>query len=135
ISRSHENLSNSSNQLNQEKAILDRQVLRTLLATGSDFSWVENAESVALVRLLRSTYKLPSSRALSHEILDTEYSIVKQEIDRTINEATYITIATDGWSSQRPSDFVNFLVINQNRNAELYDVLDISNERHQAEKI
>ncbi|CAG8502626.1 4367_t:CDS:2 [Paraglomus occultum] len=135
ITRSQENLSNSSNQLNQEKAVLDRQVLRTLLATGSDFSWVENAESIALVRLLRSTYKLPSSRALSNEILDTEYNVVKQEIDRTINEATYITIATDGWSSQRPSDFVNFLVINQNRNAELYDVLDISNERHQAEKI
>ncbi|XP_025190395.1 zinc finger BED domain-containing protein 1-like, partial [Melanaphis sacchari] len=73
-------------------------------------SIVENSGFRHLVKLLDSRYQIPSRRAISRTIIPNMYDEVKNKIQVVLNDAKYISVTTDIWTSINTDSFITITV-------------------------
>lgn len=63
------------------------------------FRLVESESFNAFVRELDPRYRLPTRKALSHEMIPNTYDVLKQSVMSSLSQATAVALTTDAWTS------------------------------------
>lgn len=66
------------------------------------------------VRRLRPAYELPSSKRIAGALLIKAHLDLSKKINEVLDDAKYLHIVSDGWSSLRRDHYVNFIAVLNN---------------------
>lgn len=100
-----------------KKKILDQQVIRMIAKEYYSLSIVEDPEFKKFVNMLNPTYVLPSRKTISTSLLPVLYNQIYDQVkDDICNNAQFVSLTTDGWTSLRNESYlavtVHFIDIN-----------------------
>lgn len=69
------------------------------------FSVVKDEGFKALINYLEPGYKMPSRYILSNTLLDAQYSEAQKKLKDELENAKYVSITTDGWTSRATTSY------------------------------
>jgi len=76
---------------------------------------------------IRPSFKPPKKDAMGGKLLDSEYDRVKMSADDKIKGATYLALASDGYSNDRGDGLLNFVVLTPE--PVFYKTIDLKDKR------
>ena len=92
------NIQNFLDRISQsEQDDIELSVAQTIFECGLSLSLLELKPVKKLFKKIRPALRLPSRKKLSTTLLNKTYENTKDEIDKIINEAEFISIISDGW--------------------------------------
>lgn len=113
------------------QAQTDTLLARAVYATGVPFSLFEHPLWEELFHKLRPAYKLPTRKVLSTTLLEKEFLLVKEQIEKNIESSVNLNLALDGWSNIRNEGILNFIVYTPN--PYFYSFVETKRNRHTSE--
>lgn len=96
-----------------KRSKIDSVLSQFVFNTGISFRVVESPYFKKLINELNPAYaeQIPNRQKLSTKLLDEEYSAIKNELDRMLQETVCgLTLITDGWTNVRKDHLVNFCI-------------------------
>ena len=94
----------------QEQKKYDTLLARTIYASASPFSMVENPHWKSFFNAIRAAYVVPSRFKISEPLLDSEYDKIKVQTVATVSASDSVGLMCDVWSSIRNEPIINFVV-------------------------
>ena len=126
-------------QINHFHCIENKQLInnfgRAVVSANLPFSFVEDPEVQKLFALFNAYYKLPSRKWVSTNIIEDLNNDVEIEIQRFLMNSRFVTLSGDGWTSRTRNSIINYVVINEKRQSELYKIENKSNQQHLGEQV
>lgn len=113
-----------------ERNTINKQLLYALVSANVPFSFVENPEVIKLFNIIRPSYKLPSRKTLSTEILENVHNNVESQIEKFITQSKFLTLSGDGWTDVSQHSIISFVLTNEKRISHLWKAEDFSSQRH-----
>jgi len=129
IQSSIDNYADKPFSTHRKKAIY-KQIGRAVASANLPFSFVDDPEVKKLFALFNSYFKLPSRKWLSTDIIEDLNNDVIIEIQNFITNSHFIILSGIGWTSQTRNNIVNYVLVNENRQSELYKIENKSNQQH-----
>ncbi|KAH9367251.1 hypothetical protein HPB48_013134 [Haemaphysalis longicornis] len=86
----------------------DKALAKATHASNSPFSLVTNGYWQTAFKALRPSYNPPSRQSLSGPLFHAEYEVASVSIINLIEEASCITLVTDGWTNLEAESRMNF---------------------------
>ena len=93
-----------------EKEEIDAILARMIFGLGLPLSLVEAPAFIEFCKKLRPSYELPSRRIISERLLNKEFENTQKSVKQLVNDAKFVSIATDGWTNLRNEPIVNFII-------------------------
>jgi len=85
---------------------IDEQLGIMMAKEYQPFSLVENKEFKKFVSLLNPSYSLPSRKTITYNILPQLLENTREKVKRSLDNASYIAMSTDGWTSVNNENYV-----------------------------
>lgn len=85
---------------------IDEQLGIMMAKECKPFSLVENKEFKKIVSLLNPSYSLPNRKTISYNILPQLLENTREKVERSLDNASYIAMSTDGWTSVNDESYV-----------------------------
>ncbi|XP_025410740.1 zinc finger BED domain-containing protein 1-like [Sipha flava] len=85
---------------------IDEQLGIMMAKEYQPFSLVENKEFKKFVSLLNPSYSLPSRKTITYNILPQLLENTREKVKRSLDNASYIAMSTDGWTSVNNESYV-----------------------------
>ena len=70
---------------------------------------------------------MPSRKWVSTNIIEDLNNDVEIEIQRFLMNSRFVTLSGDGWTSRTRNSIINYVVIDEKRQSELYKIENKSN--------
>lgn len=93
-----------------ESSKIDEALARALYASGAPFSLFKNKYWEQVFKMLRPSYQIPSSYALSTNLLNSEYERVQINRSQKLSESDSLSIVTDGWTNIVGDGLINIVI-------------------------
>lgn len=90
--------------------MLNQSLAKAVFVSGSPLSLVEHPLWIDFFQKLRPAYKLPSRFRMSTTYLEAQYTEMKEEITKIIQETKNLHLQCDGWSNIRNESIINFVI-------------------------
>ena len=74
------------------------------------FNVIENEDFCAFIKKASPSFKIPSRYELSNTILNSEYELIKDEVQNILEKREFVSITTDGWSNIHNTSIVNYMI-------------------------
>lgn len=97
-----------------EIAELDEYFANIFYQTGVPFRLADHHSVRKFVSRLRPAYACPSAKQIAGKLLDNAHKKFSESMNSVLEEAKYIHIVSDGWSSLRRDHYVNFIAVFNN---------------------
>lgn len=111
--------------------MLNESLAKAVFVSGSPLSLVEHPLWIDFFQKLRPAYKLPSRFRMSTTYLEAQYTEMKEEITKKIQETKNVHLQCDGWSNIRNESIINFVI--SKPEPFFVDFKMTKTERHKAE--
>ncbi|CAJ0851084.1 14177_t:CDS:2 [Entrophospora sp. SA101] len=112
-----------------ERNTVNKQLLYAFISANVPFSFVENPEVIKLFNTIRPSYKLPSRKTLSTEILENVHTNIESQIENFVAESKFLTLSGDGWTDVSQHSIISFALTNEKRISHLWKTEDFSSQR------
>ncbi|CAG8615367.1 8224_t:CDS:2 [Rhizophagus irregularis] len=98
MSKNQTSISDSTNPEEQplDKMDADKKLARFFYSTGIPFTVVENPYWLEFIKAIQPAYISPNRRNLANNLLDAEYQVERQDLNTILEQASNITLASDG---------------------------------------
>ncbi|GBC07875.1 hypothetical protein RclHR1_07750002 [Rhizophagus clarus] len=116
-----------------DKVDIDRKLAKFFYSAGIPFTAIENPYWLDFIQTILPAYNSPNRRNLANNLLDAEYQVERQNLDKVLNNASNITLVSDGWSNIRRESVLNFILCLPK--PIFYDAKYTGSESHTAEYI
>ncbi|GBC25749.2 uncharacterized protein LOC113020255 [Rhizophagus irregularis DAOM 181602=DAOM 197198] len=112
MSKNQTSISDSTNPEEQplDKMDADKKLARFFYSTGIPFTVVENPYWLEFIKAIQPAYISPNRRNLANNLLDAEYQVERQDLNTILEQASNITLASDGRSNIRRESVLNFVL-------------------------
>ncbi|HEY9300046.1 MAG TPA: DUF domain-containing protein, partial [Phormidium sp.] len=81
-------------------------------ATGASFKAMENANLKLAVDVCRPGASVPSRKRLSTTLLDHCYTVMKEKVEKALEEtSSFVCITSDGWSNVNNDSIINYMAV------------------------
>ncbi|CAJ0760922.1 8248_t:CDS:2, partial [Entrophospora sp. SA101] len=128
--KNDDNDSQEMTELNDdERNTVNKQLLYAFISANVPFSFVENPEVIKLFNTIRPSYKLPSRKTLSTEILENVHTNIESQIENFVAESKFLTLSGDGWTDVSQHSIISFALTNEKRISHLWKTEDFSSQR------
>ena len=107
---------------------LDTAIAKFFYRTAIPFNVADCKEWNDAWSIARPANKIPSSKVIRTTLLTKEYMKMKRNVQQIIQEASSVSIISDGWSNIRNEHLVNFLLLIPNHKPLFYDYIDYDGE-------
>ncbi|CAG8511556.1 11739_t:CDS:2, partial [Dentiscutata heterogama] len=118
-----------------EKASINHQLLKALISANAPLSFVEDAEVIKLVHMLRPEYKLPSCKWISIDVLDNIHENIQCNIQHFISNSMFLTLSGNGWMNVSKNSMLNFIVTNEKHESQIFKIDNYSYLCHTGDNI
>lgn len=112
---------------------LEQLLARAFFSAGISFNVIENEDFCAFIKKASPSFKIPSRYELSNKILNSEYQLIKNEVQNIIEKCEFVSITTDGWSNVHNTSIVNYMITTPK--PIFYKSTPTNEERHTGENI
>ncbi|GES86127.1 zinc finger BED domain-containing protein 1-like [Rhizophagus clarus] len=92
------------------KVDIDRKLAKFFYSAGIPFTAIENPYWLDFIQTILPAYNSPNCRNLANNLLDAEYQVERQNLDKVLNNASNITLVSDDWSNIRRESVLNFIL-------------------------
>jgi Protein of unknown function (DUF 659) len=106
---------------------------RAFFSAGISFNVIENEDFCAFIKKASPSFKIPSRYELSNTILNSEYELIKDEVQNILEKQEFVSITTDGWSNIHNTSIVNYMITTPK--PIFYKSVSTNEERHTSENI
>lgn len=111
---------------------IDFQMLKFIIKGYHPFTVVESREFQKLLIMLNNSYKIPSRKILSHNLLDILYKNTMESVKDCVKNASFACLTTEGWTSIRNISYFSITVHYLNSDCEMQTAL-LSTYKYQGE--
>ncbi|CAB5359941.1 unnamed protein product [Rhizophagus irregularis] len=94
------------------------------------FSLIEHPFFIEFIKILRTTYNLPSRWVLTETLIIQEVSRITLKVNRIIEEENNLTIAFDGWTNSTGQSIYDYCLITEERKEYLWCSKNYSDISH-----
>ena len=95
----------------KEQNHAEQLLVKAIFASKIPLRIMENSYWYDFLRLLRSSFALPTRHQVIKPLLDEVYNDVKEKVHMQITRASSAAIQCDGWSNIRREGIINFLIM------------------------
>ncbi|CAG8856518.1 15814_t:CDS:1, partial [Gigaspora margarita] len=79
-----------------EQDNLELEFAEAVFQCGLPFSFCELVPIHAWIKKIKPSFKLPTRKKMSNQLLETVYNKTKLKVDKSIENAEYLTLICDG---------------------------------------
>lgn len=89
---------------------LNQTLAKAVFISGSPLAMVEHPLWVDFFKKLRPSYKLPSRFRMATTYLEAQYTEMKEEVNKALQDTKHLHMQCDGWSNIRNESIINFVI-------------------------
>ena len=80
-----------------EQDTLELEFAEAVFQCGLPFSFCELVPIQAWIKKIKPSFKLPTRKIMANQLLETVYNKTKLKVDKSIENAEFLTLICDGW--------------------------------------
>ncbi|RHZ75278.1 hypothetical protein Glove_216g25 [Diversispora epigaea] len=105
-------------------------VLKAFAICGIPWRIIESPFFIEALKETNPSYEPPTRDLFSGRIFEQQLAKVNQKINEILQQQNNLTLALDGWSSEKNYSYWNFIIMIPKRHEYLYQLCDFSKESH-----
>lgn len=109
---------------------INKALAKMFVCCNLPFSLIEHPFFIEFIKILRTTYNLPSRWVLTETLIIQEISRITLKVKRIIDEENNLTIAFDGWTNSTGQSIYDYCLITEERKEYLWCSKNYSDVPH-----